>query len=78
MTGETGSSGGVAAGGVLDPPPGGVAAGGFPRFAGTDGFSVLDPAEAGGSTGTGNFRREGGSGVVSGGGSAGATAGVRA
>ena len=80
MTGEAGSSGGVAGGGVLEPPPGGVAPGGFPRFPGTAGFSVFAPAEAGGSTGTGNFNREGGSGVVSGGGSAGtgAAAGVRA
>jgi hypothetical protein len=78
ITGEAGTSGGVVAGGVLEPPPGGAAAGGLPRVAGTDGLSVVAPAEAGASTGTGNFRREGGSGVVSGGGSAGATAGVRA
>ena len=78
MTGAAGGSGGVAAGGVLELPPGGVAAGGFPRAAGTDGFSVLDPADAGGSTETGNFRRDGGSGVARGGGSGGAAAGVRA
>ena len=78
MTGAAGGSGGVAAGGGLEPPPGGVAAGGFPRAAGTDGFSVVDPALAGGSTETGNFRRDGGSGVASGGGSGGAAAGVRA
>lgn len=78
MTGVAGRSGGVVAGGVLEPAAGGVGAGGFPLFAGAAGFSVVDPAEAGGSTDTGNFRRDGGSGVVSGGGSAGAAAGVRA
>ena len=57
---------------------GGVVAGGFPRAAGTGGFSVVDPAGAGGSTDTGNFRRGGGSGRKRPAVQAGAAAGVRA
>jgi hypothetical protein len=74
MTGDVVRSGGVA-GDVLEPADGGWA-GGFAVL--VVGFSVVGPAGGGGSTETGSFRRDGGSGVASGGGSTGWAAGVRA
>lgn len=73
MTGDVTGSGGVTGGGVVV-----VVAEGFPRLAGGAGFSVAVPEAAGGSTETGTGWRDGGSGVLSVGGSAGTAAGVRA